>query len=104
MTCEATTGKGLKEKVDVAWQKEVALRVCVEHWIDEAFLIIVDIKEKLEWMKVMHDLRQGVSPYSETSAERVEQIQQTADQCAMDLKELKERLEGLHAKITTPVE
>jgi len=46
-------------------------------------------------MKVMHALRKGVALDSKSSAERVEKIEYTVDQCARDLREVKEWLEGL---------
>ena len=47
----------MKEKVDVVRQKEAVLKAHVQPWIDEAFLITVNIEGKLTQMKVMHDLR-----------------------------------------------
>lgn len=77
--------KALKEQVDVARQKEAVLKACVQPWIDEAFLITVDIKEKLAHMKAMQDLRQGFDLDSYHLAEQAEQIQRMAEQCVADL-------------------
>jgi len=72
--------------------------------MDEAFLITTNIKGNLTQMKVMHALRQGFSLDGEHSAERVEQIQQTVEQCTADLRTSQAQLEGLRAKITAPSE
>jgi len=58
--------------VDATRQKEAVLKARVQPWIDEAFLITIDIEGKLTHMKVMHALRQGFAPDNETSAKRVE--------------------------------
>lgn len=42
--------KLLKEKVDAAHQKEAILKVHVQPWIDEAFLITAGIEKKLAQM------------------------------------------------------
>ena len=102
MACEAIASKGVEVKVDTTRQKEAVLKERIQPWIDEAFIITADIEGKLAQMKAMHALRQGVAPESESSAERVEQIQQTVDQCAADLRVAKEQLEGLHDKIVAP--
>lgn len=47
MVGKATTGEGIKEQVDAMQQKEALLKAHVEPWIDEAFLITVDIEGKL---------------------------------------------------------
>jgi len=94
----------LKEQVDVARQKEVVLKMHVEPWIDEAFLITTDIEGKLAKMKVMHAISQGSAPHSENSAETVEKIQQMVEQYDADLRAAQAQLEGLHAKIAAPIE
>jgi len=63
--------------VDVARQKEAILKVRIQLWIDEAFRITAYIKGKLTQMNVMHALREGPTPDSENSPERVEQNDKT---------------------------
>jgi len=64
----------LKEKVDAACQKEAILKACIQHWIDEAFLITAAIEGKLTQMKVLHALRHGFAQDNKYSAKWVEQI------------------------------
>lgn len=93
-------GKALKDKVDVSHQKDVVLKVHIQEWIDEAFLIMAGIEAKLMKMKVMHDLRQGFDPDTKHSAERAKRIQWTIEKCVIDLHATQAQLDGLHAKIT----
>jgi len=39
--------QALKEQVDVTCQKEAALKACIQAWLEEEFMIIATIKEKL---------------------------------------------------------
>jgi len=48
----------------------------------------------------MYVLRQGCTPDTEDSKERMKQVQKTTEQCAADLRAARDQLEGLHAKIT----
>lgn len=66
-------------------QKEAALKACIQPWIDDAFHITIDIEGKVAKMKVMHALSQGSAPDSKHSAETVEKIDQTTEQCIADL-------------------
>lgn len=43
--------KGLKEQVDAAQHKEVVLKVHIQPWIDEAFIITGSIEAKLTQKK-----------------------------------------------------
>ena len=44
-------GKSAQGAVDVARHKEVVLKVCVQPWIDEVFVITTSIEEKLVQMQ-----------------------------------------------------
>ena len=55
--------------MDTVHQKEAVLKARIYPWINEAFLIKVDIEGKIVQMKVMHDLRQGFDPDNEHLAE-----------------------------------
>jgi len=56
-------------------RKWLVLQACIQPWIDEVFCITADIEGKLIQMNMMHALRQGSTPDSKNSAERVEKIQ-----------------------------
>jgi len=45
--------KVLKEAVDIVWHKEKVLKVYVQPWIDETFIIIETIEGKLVEMQGM---------------------------------------------------
>ena len=104
MACEATAGKGVEGTGGCRAVERGVLKAHIKPWIDEAFLITIDIEGKFAQMKVMHALRQGFAPNSEHSAERVEHIQQTIKQCTADLRAAQVQLEGLRAKIAALAE
>jgi len=41
---------------------------------------------------------------TEVSEDRVQQVQQTATHCAVDIKTVRNQMEGLRPKITAPIE
>lgn len=53
-------------------------------------------------MQGIYALRQGFDPHQEASEERGQQVQQTTEQCTMDLRAVRDQLEGLRAKIAAP--
>lgn len=63
--------KALKEKVDVARHKEVVLKVHVQPWIDEAFIITTCIEEKFAQMQGTQEQIQGNSSPTTVSEQLV---------------------------------
>lgn len=90
--------------MDASKQKKALLKARIQPWINEAFTITTDIEGKLSQMQGLYALRQAADPHKEASEEHMQQVQQTAEQCATDLQVVWDQLAGLYAKISTPTE
>ena len=90
--------------MDATRHKETVLKVCLQPWIDEAYVITAFIEEKLAQMQGLYVLRQTTEPHKEATEEPMQQVQQTAERCIADLLAVREQLEGFSAKIATPAE
>jgi len=60
-------------RVDVAGQKEVVLKQCIQPCLDEAFVASTNIEEKLAHMQVVYE--RGQTPKMDSSVVHVQRVQ-----------------------------
>lgn len=93
--------KVLKEQVDAAQRKEAVLKVHLNPWLDEAYLIITSIEGRLASLQETQQKLQADSVEPATE-QLVEELKQPATQCTAEVAVVQLQLEGLHAKISAP--
>ena len=90
--------------MDAKQHKEAVLKARVRPRIDLAFTITTKIEGKLAQMQGMQEWVQGSNANTTVLEQRVQEIQQAAAQCTVDLAIVRGELEGLRMKISAPIE